>query len=49
MQKGGQDLSQGVDDLMRCVLRAGAQLEHGQKLGARVDSQPPPEHLLRTP
>ncbi len=42
----GQDLSQGVDDRMRCVLRAWAQMEHGQKLCARVDGQPEPQHLF---
>ena len=29
---------------MRRVLRAGAKIEHGQKLGAGVDGQPQPEH-----
>jgi hypothetical protein len=29
----------------RHVLRAGAQMEDGKKLRARVDSQPQPEHL----
>ena len=43
-QKGGQDLSQGVPEPLRQVLRAGAQLEDGQHLRARVDSQPPPQH-----
>ncbi len=41
----GQDLSQGVDECMRHVLRAGTQMEDGKKLRARVDSQPQPEHL----
>jgi len=40
-----QEQSQGVDDPMRRVLRAGAEIEHGQKLGAGVDGQPQPEHL----
>jgi len=31
---------------MRCVLRAGAEMEHGQNLRAGVDGQPEPEHLL---
>jgi hypothetical protein len=35
-----QEQSQGVDDPMRRVLRAGAEIEHGQKLGAGVDGQP---------
>jgi hypothetical protein len=48
-QKGGEELLQGVDDPMRRVLRAGAQMERRQKLGARADRQPQPEHLLRTP
>ena len=30
---------------MRHVLRAGAEMEDGKKLRARVDSQPQPEHL----
>jgi hypothetical protein len=37
---------QGVDDPMRHVLRAGAQMKHRTNLGARVDGQPEPEHLL---
>ncbi len=44
-QKGGQEQSQGVDDPLRRVLRAGAEIEHGQKLGAGVDGQPQPAHL----
>jgi hypothetical protein len=36
----GQKPSQGVDDCMRGVLRAGTQMEHGKNLGARVDRQP---------
>jgi hypothetical protein len=40
-----QEFSQGVDDPMRCVLRAGAQIKHGQKLCAGVDSQLQPEYL----
>ena len=34
-----------MDDPMRRVLRAGAQIQHGQNLGARIDGQPEPEHL----
>jgi hypothetical protein len=45
-QKGGQDLSQGVDEQMRHVLRAGTQMEGGKNLRARVDGQPQPEHVL---
>jgi hypothetical protein len=30
---------------MRRVLRAGAEIKHGQKLRAGVDGQPEPEHL----
>jgi hypothetical protein len=40
-----QALSQGVDDPMGRVLRAGTQMEHGQKFGAGVDGQPEPKHL----
>jgi hypothetical protein len=32
---------------MRRVLRAGAELEHRKNLGARIDGQPQPEHVLR--
>jgi len=45
-QKGGQALSQGVDEPMRRDLRAGAELKHGKKLGARIRSQPEPQHLF---
>ena len=34
---------------MRHLLRAGTQLEHGKKLGARINRQPEPQALLRTP
>jgi hypothetical protein len=44
-QKGGQDLSQGVDEQMCHILGAGAKLEDGEKLRARVDGQPQPEHV----
>ncbi len=43
----GQDVSQGVDDGMRSVLRSGAQMEHGKKLRTGVDDQPKPEHVVR--
>jgi hypothetical protein len=42
---GGQEVSQGVDDPVCGVLRAGAQMEHRKNLGAGVDGQPEPEHL----
>ena len=45
-QKGGQALSQTVDDRMCHVLRSGTQLEHRQKLGAGIDGQPEPQNLL---
>ena len=31
---------------MRCVLRAGAEMEHGKNPRAGVDGQPQPEHLF---
>jgi hypothetical protein len=43
-QKDGQDLSQRMDEPMRHVLRAGAELEDGKKLRAGVDGQP--QHVL---
>jgi hypothetical protein len=46
IQKGGQDVSQGVDDAMRGVLRAGTQMQDGKKLCARVDDKPEPRHLF---
>ncbi len=45
MQKGGQALSERVDEQMCHVLRAGTQLEDGQKLGAGINRQPEPLHL----
>ena len=36
----GEDLSQRVDEQVRHVLGARTQLEHRQKLGARIDGQP---------
>jgi hypothetical protein len=42
-----QELSQGVDEQVRRMLGAGTQREHRKKLGARIDSQPQPEHLSR--
>ena len=41
-----QDLSQGVDEQVCHVLRAGSQMEHRKKLGAGVDGQPEPQHLF---
>src|SRR5215470_86731 len=40
MQKGGQDLSQGMDHRMSRVLRAGAKMEDGKQLRTGVDDQP---------
>ncbi len=34
-----------VNQRMRRVLCAGAELKHRQKLGARIDGQPQPQHL----
>ncbi len=41
-----QELSQGVDDSMRRVLHAGAEMKHRKNLCAGVDCQPQPEYLL---
>ena len=46
-QKGGQDVSQGVDDAMRGILRAGAKMEDGKKLRTGIDGQPEPQHVVR--
>jgi hypothetical protein len=43
----GQHLSQGVNHRMGHVLGAGAYLEDGQNLGAGINRQPEPEHVLR--
>jgi hypothetical protein len=43
----GQEPSQGVDAQVCPMLGARTQREHGQNLGARVDGQPEPEHVLR--
>jgi hypothetical protein len=40
-----QEVSQGVDDPVCGVLRAGAQIEHRKNLSTGVDGQPDPEHL----
>jgi hypothetical protein len=42
----GQDPSEGVDHGMGGVLCARTQIEHGNNLGAWVDGQPEPQHLL---
>ena len=34
-----------MDERMRCVLRAGPQMEDGKNLGGGVDGQPKPQHL----
>jgi len=46
MQKGGQELSQGMDNRMSHGLRAQTQMEHGKNLGAGIDGEPEPEDLL---
>src|SRR5215472_13102548 len=45
MQKGGQDLSQGMDDAMGHVLCTGAKLKHRKNLRQRINGQPEPLHL----
>jgi hypothetical protein len=40
-----QEVPQGVDERMRCVLRAGPQMEDGKNLCGGVDGQPQPQHL----
>src|SRR5258707_1191543 len=40
-----QDLSQGVDDSVRHVLCAGAEMEYWHNLRAGIDGQPEPDHL----
>src|SRR5260370_35758590 len=40
-----QDLSQGVDDHVRRVLRAWTQVEYRNTLREGIDGQPEPEHL----
>jgi hypothetical protein len=46
-QKGGQDLSQAMENRMCHILRAGTQMEDGKDLGEGIDGQPEPQHLLR--
>jgi hypothetical protein len=36
---------QGVDDHVRCMLCAGAEIEYGKNLREGIDGQPEPEHL----
>src|SRR5205807_8320920 len=43
---GSQDLSQGMDEQMYHVLRAGTQMEHRKNLHEGVDGQP--EHMCGT-
>ena len=44
MQKGGQALLERMDEHMRHLLRAGAELKHRQHLRQRINGQPEPEH-----
>jgi len=44
-QKGDQEVSQGVDNHVRRMLCAGAEMEHGENLRERIDGQPEPDHL----
>jgi len=44
-QKGDQEALQGVDDHVRRMLCAGAEIEHGKNLRERIDGQPEPDHL----
>ena len=46
MQKGGQALSQGMDEQMRHGLCARTELQHRKNLGEGIDGQPEPEHLF---
>ena len=45
-QKGGQALSERVDEDMRYVLRAGAELKHGKNLRQGTNGQPQPKDLF---
>lgn len=47
MQKGGQELYQGMDELMCHMLCSGTQQQDRKHLGAGVDDQPEPQHVLR--
>ena len=42
-----QELSQGMDEQVCHVLRAGAETEDGNNLRTGVDGQPEPEHVVR--
>jgi hypothetical protein len=44
----GQAPSQGVDNRMSHVLRAGTELKHRKNLGEGIDGQPQPEDLCGT-
>ncbi len=44
-QKGGQLLSQRVDEELGHVLGAGTQREDGNALAQRINGDPEPEHL----
>jgi hypothetical protein len=46
MQKGGQDLSQGVNPSLCHVLCAWTHMEDWNQFRAGVDGQPEPQHLL---
>jgi hypothetical protein len=41
-----QVLSQGVDEQVRGMLCTWTQMEHRNKLGARIDGEPEPQHLF---
>jgi len=44
-QKGDQEALQGVDDHVRRMLCAGAEMEYRKNLRERIDGQPEPDHL----
>jgi len=45
-QKGGQTLSQRVDEQMGHMLCARAELKHRNNFGEGIDGQPEPENLF---
>ena len=45
-QKGGQEVLQGVNNHVRCILCARAEVKHRNNLGERIDGQPQPEDLF---
>jgi hypothetical protein len=47
-QKGGQALSERVDEEMSHVLCSRTELKHRQNLRQGIDGQPEPEHLSGT-